>query len=150
MARRPPQSAILRRSESRKRNRQKRRQRNRTVPEDEVRPELAPGGQRLVKKRRKRKKKTRITYPSCWVCLSDTQELESSNPPVRWYQNKFCICTGSLGTICEICIRKLPFEDTSRDMCPNCKTPWKKEDLRIGRVSYTVEEFEANCRALSV
>ena len=120
MARRPPQSEILRRSEIRKRNRQKRRERNRKTP-------LTPA---------------KLPHPRCWVCLTDSKELKSQNPRVQWYQNKFCICTGSLGTICEVCMRKLPFDILYRDLCPNCKTPWKKEDLRIVRLPYTAEEWK--------
>ena len=123
MARRPPQSAILRRSESRKKNRQKRRQRNRRVPAAEVRPVLAPGGPWLDK---------------CWFCHSSCQEMDEADPPIRYFRDRFCNCKGSVGLICETCIELIV---RSQNFCPKCRLPWKKEDLRIEREPITQDEF---------
>ena len=76
-----------------------------------------------------------VTEERCFVCLTPTWELINSN--IRYFQDKFCICTGAVGTSCEPCIK----QEIKRvpTACQVCKTPWRPDQLRFvyGRMSYT-------------
>lgn len=69
-----------------------------------------------------------IMLPECRYCLSELQELESTDPPTRWFRNKFCLCSGQIGITCEPCIRREIMRKPQG--CNVCGHPWKPEAYR--------------------
>lgn len=78
-------------------------------------------------------------FPECRHCKEDLQVLESTNPPIQWYQGKFCDCRGDTGLICGSCIRKEIKQSPER--CTVCRAPWKAGTYRLVRAPISPAEL---------
>ena len=78
-----------------------------------------------------------VTEERCFVCLTPTWELINSN--IRYFQSKFCICAGAVGTSCETCIKQEIIRVPTA--CRVCNTPWRRDQVRFIYTPMSYAEF---------